>query len=62
MDIIVKITRRALSSQTTAMQELIIDQDYLATMQIKLEAGRNFQDKIITDQANSVLVNETLVK
>jgi putative ABC transport system permease protein len=52
----------ALSSQTTAMQELIIDPDYLATMQIKLEAGRNFSDKIITDQANAVMVNETLVR
>ncbi len=52
----------ALSTQTTAMQELIIDQDYLATMQIKLEAGRNFSDRITTDQANAVLVNETLVK
>ncbi len=53
--------QHALSTQTKAMQELIIDQDYLATMQIKLEAGRNFNDKIITDQTNSVLVNETLV-
>jgi putative ABC transport system permease protein len=52
----------ALSTQTKAMQELIIDQDYLATMQIKLEAGRNFSDKITTDQTNAVLVNETLVK
>jgi putative ABC transport system permease protein len=54
--------QQALSTQTKAMQELIVDQDYLATMQIKLEAGRNFSDKITTDQANSVLVNETLVK
>lgn len=52
----------ALSTQTKAMQELIIDQDYLATMQIKLEAGRNFSDKITTDQTNAVMVNETLVK
>ncbi|HTB24629.1 MAG TPA: ABC transporter permease, partial [Puia sp.] len=51
-----------LSGQTKAMQELIIDADYLATMQIKLKEGRNFSDNIITDQTNSVLVNETLVK
>ncbi len=51
-----------LSSQTKAMQELIIDADYLATMQIKLKEGRNFSDKIMTDQTNAVLVNETLVK
>jgi putative ABC transport system permease protein len=54
--------RAALSIQTKAMQELIIDADYLNTMQIKLKEGRNFSDKIMTDQANSVLVNETLVK
>src|SRR5664279_656760 len=54
--------QQALSRQTKAVEELIIDADYLATMQIGLKEGRNFSDKISTDQANSVLVNETLVK
>jgi putative ABC transport system permease protein len=53
---------QAISQQTKAVQELIIDADYLATMQIRLKEGRNFSDKISTDQTGAVLVNETLVK
>src|SRR5450432_2078968 len=53
---------QALSQQTKAVQELIVDADYLATMQIGLKEGRNFSDQISTDQTNAVLVNETLVK
>jgi putative ABC transport system permease protein len=53
---------QAMSQQTKAVQELIIDADYLATMQIRLKEGRNFSDKIPTDQTGAVLVNETLVK
>jgi putative ABC transport system permease protein len=45
-----------------AVQELIVDEDYLPTMQIKLDEGRNFSDQLPTDQTNSILVNETLVK
>ena len=52
----------AMSTQTKAVQELIVDGDYLATMQIGLKEGRNFSDKITTDQTGSILVNETLVK
>jgi putative ABC transport system permease protein len=54
--------QQAISRQTKSVQELIIDADYLATMQIGLKDGRNFSDNISTDQTNSVLVNETLVK
>jgi putative ABC transport system permease protein len=54
--------QQAISRQTKSVQELIVDADYLATMQIGLKEGRNFSDNISTDQTNSVLVNETLVK
>jgi putative ABC transport system permease protein len=54
--------QQTLSQRTKSVQELIVDADYLATMQIGLKEGRNFSDKISTDQSNSVLVNETLVK
>ena len=54
--------QQALSQQTKSVQELIVDADYLPTMQIGLKEGRNFSDNISTDQANAVLVNETLVK
>jgi putative ABC transport system permease protein len=54
--------QQAVSLQTKSVQELIIDADYLATMQIRLKEGRNFSEKISTDQADAILVNETLVK
>jgi putative ABC transport system permease protein len=54
--------QQAFSQRTKSMQELIVDADYLTTMQIGLKEGRNFSDDVSTDQANAVLVNETLVK
>jgi putative ABC transport system permease protein len=51
-----------MSGQTKAVEELIVDADYLPAMQIKLREGRNFLPNITTDTANSVLVNETLVR
>jgi putative ABC transport system permease protein len=54
--------QQAISQQTKSVQELIVDADFLATMQIGLKEGRNFSDHISTDQAGSVLVNETMVK
>jgi len=54
--------QRAMSQQTKAVQELIIDADYLGTMQIRLKEGRNFSDSMKADQVDAVLVNETLVK
>jgi putative ABC transport system permease protein len=53
---------QAISSQTKSVQELMIDADYLNTMQIGLKEGRNFSDNNGTDLTNAVLVNETLVK
>jgi putative ABC transport system permease protein len=54
--------QQAMSSQTKSVQELMVDADYLKTMQIGLKQGRNFSDQISTDLTNAVLVNETLVK
>jgi putative ABC transport system permease protein len=53
---------QAMSSQTKSVQELMVDADYLNTMQIGLKEGRNFSDNTGTDLTNAVLVNETLVK
>jgi putative ABC transport system permease protein len=53
---------KAIAQNTKAAQELIVDADYIPTMQIKLAEGRNFSSEIPTDQTNSILVNETLVK
>ncbi len=52
----------AMAPVAKAVQELIVDADYLPTMQIRLDAGRNFSDQLATDQTNSILVNETLVR
>ncbi|HLA57665.1 MAG TPA: ABC transporter permease, partial [Puia sp.] len=54
--------QQAISPQTKSVQELMVDADYLTTMQIGLKEGRNFSDNISTDLTNAVLVNETMVK
>jgi putative ABC transport system permease protein len=38
------------------------DADYLPTMGIQLEEGRNFRSENISDKKNTILVNEALVK
>ena len=50
------------SSATTSAQELMIDEDYLSAMDIKLSAGRNFSTAMQTDRTGAALINETLVK
>ena len=37
--------QQAISTQTKAVQELMVDADYLTTMQIGLKEGRNFSDQ-----------------
>jgi len=54
--------QQAISQQTKSVQELMVDADYLGTMQIELKEGRNFSDDISTDITNAILVNETLAK
>ena len=50
------------SVPTTAAQELMVDEDYLSTMQITLLTGRNFSAAMQTDQYGAALINETLQK
>jgi putative ABC transport system permease protein len=50
------------SISTTMSQELMVDADYIPTMQIKMLAGRNFSDAIQSDKYGAALINETLVK
>lgn len=52
----------AISTASTMVQDFKIDEDYLNTLQIKLLQGRNFSNKITTDNGSAILVNETLVK
>jgi putative ABC transport system permease protein len=53
---------RTLALNTQTVQELMVDADYLPTLQIRLQSGRNFSELLPTDKMNSILVNETLVK
>jgi putative ABC transport system permease protein len=38
-----------------------IDEDFIPTLEIEVKEGRNFSKSILTDKANSVIVNEALV-
>jgi putative ABC transport system permease protein len=42
------------------VQELMVDPDYLNTMDIKLAAGRNLSTSMTSDKYGSMLINETL--
>ncbi|QEC51919.1 putative ABC transport system permease protein [Anseongella ginsenosidimutans] len=50
------------SNGSAICQELMIDEDYLPTMEIRLIAGRNFAAASPADKYGAALVNETLVK
>ncbi|NCD68431.1 ABC transporter permease [Mucilaginibacter agri] len=50
------------SASKTVVENLIIDEDFVPTMQIKMLQGRNFINNSDADRTGSVLVNETLVK
>ena len=52
----------AVSDHTKMAQELMVDADFVNTMEIKLLEGRNLSEAIPADQSGSVLVNETLVR
>jgi putative ABC transport system permease protein len=44
------------------VQNFMVDEDYINTLQIKLSQGRNFSTAIPSDKLRSLLINETLVK
>lgn len=50
------------STSSTVAQELMIDADYIPTMEIKLLAGRNFSNAVQSDKYGGALINETLQK
>jgi putative ABC transport system permease protein len=43
-------------------QNLLIDADFIPTMEIELLKGRNFSAAMPTDKTDAVIINETLVK
>ncbi|CAL1517394.1 ABC transporter permease [Chitinophaga sp. MM2321] len=52
----------SISDESYIAQNFMIDADYLKTMGITLQSGRNFSDTGEADRNYAVLVNETLVK
>jgi len=50
------------TSESKIVQHLIIDADFIPTLQIKMAAGRNFSASNSTDKTSAIIVNETLVK
>ncbi len=50
------------ATNSTMAEELMIDADYLPTMDIKLLQGRNFSAGIPTDKYGAALINETLMR
>ncbi|MDR6943214.1 ABC transporter permease [Mucilaginibacter pocheonensis] len=43
------------------VENLIIDEDFIPTMQIEMDKGRNFSADMGTDKSESIIVNQTLV-
>lgn len=50
------------STSSKLSQELLVDADYIPTMDIKMAAGRNFSAAGQADKYTAAIVNETLVK
>ncbi|MEN0056760.1 MAG: ABC transporter permease [Mucilaginibacter sp.] len=50
-----------INSESKIVENLVVDEDFIPTMQIKMARGRNFSQAIPTDKTESIIVNETLV-
>ncbi|QEM04138.1 FtsX-like permease family protein [Mucilaginibacter rubeus] len=49
------------NSESKMVENLIIDDDFIPTLQVKLAKGRNFSSEMSTDRLESIIVNQTLV-
>lgn len=49
------------NSESKIVENLIIDEDFIPTLQVKLAKGRNFSAEMSTDRLESIIVNQTLV-
>ncbi|MDB4999759.1 MAG: hypothetical protein JWR76_836 [Mucilaginibacter sp.] len=49
------------NTESKIVQNLIIDPDFIPTLQIKMVSGRNFSASNISDEKNAIIVNQTLV-
>ncbi|MFA6085218.1 ABC transporter permease [Mucilaginibacter sp.] len=49
------------NGESKIVQNLVIDPDFIPTLQIKMAGGRNFSASNISDVKNAIIVNQTLV-
>lgn len=49
-------------SESIIVQNITIDEDFIPTLQIKMESGRNFSGNITSDVNESIVVNQTLIR
>lgn len=50
-----------INAESKIVENLIVDEDFIPTLQIKMAKGRNFSKSMVTDQKESIIVNQTLV-
>ncbi len=56
------VTDGVTSEKSSIAKQLVVDEDFIPSLQIKLAAGRNFSTDMLTDKSQMVIVNETLAK
>ncbi len=49
------------NADSKVVESLVVDEDFIPTLQIRLAKGRNFSASMRTDQKESIIVNQTLV-
>lgn len=47
--------------ESKIVENLIVDEDFIPTLQVKLAKGRNFSASMATDRQEAIIVNQTLV-
>lgn len=50
-----------INPESKIVENLVVDEDFIPTMQIRMARGRNFSQALPTDRKESIIVNETLV-
>jgi putative ABC transport system permease protein len=52
----------SISTNSTVVQELVVNADFVPTMDIKMKMGDNFSENKPTDITDAAIINETLMK
>jgi putative ABC transport system permease protein len=49
-----------INPESKIVENLVVDEDFIPTLQIKMAKGRNFSPSMATDQKEAIIVNQTL--